>query len=87
MTSPTGGGGTELSPRPPLFEPRRLIALVHKESLQIVRDPSALVIAFLLPVVLLFLFAYAVSLDVEGVRLGLVVEDGGAAAQELAAGY
>lgn len=65
----------------------RLVALVRKESLQIVRDPSALVVAFVLPVVLLFLFAYAVSLDVENVRLGVVVEDKGAAARELAAAY
>ncbi len=72
---------------PSVFQPRRLAALVRKESLQIVRDPSALVIAFVLPVVMLFLFAYAVSLDVEGVRLGLVLEDGGVAARELAAGF
>lgn len=64
-----------------------MLALVGKESLQIVRDPSALIIAFILPVVLLFLFAYAVSLDIDGVRLALVLEDDGAAARELAAGF
>ena len=73
--------------RVPLFDLRRLAALVRKESLQILRDPSALVIAFVLPVALLFLFAYAVSLDVEGVRLALVLEDSGEAARELAAGF
>ena len=36
---------------------RRLLALVRKETLQVVRDPSAILIAFLLPIVLLFLFA------------------------------
>jgi len=43
------------------FDLRRLMALVRKESLQALRDPSTLLIAFVLPVVLLLLFAYAVS--------------------------
>jgi ABC-2 type transport system permease protein len=60
---------------------------VRKESLQVVRDPAAILIAFLLPVVLLFLFAFAVSLDVRAVRLGLVLETDSADAQSLAAAY
>jgi len=66
---------------------RRLLALVRKESLQIVRDPSSILIAFVLPTILLFLFAYAVSLDVQDVRLGVVLENDGAAARELAAEF
>jgi ABC-2 type transport system permease protein len=66
---------------------RRLAALVYKESLQVVRDPSAILIAFLLPLVLLFLFAFAVSLDVRAVRLGLVLETDTADAQSLAAAF
>ncbi len=66
---------------------RRLRALVIKESWQVVRDPSSLLIAFVMPPVLFFLFANAVSLDLEGVSLGVVVEGTGPAAQELAAAY
>ncbi|MDT3678151.1 MAG: ABC transporter permease [Burkholderiaceae bacterium] len=69
------------------FDARRLRALVRKESLQALRDPSTLLIAFVLPVVLLFLFAYAVSLDVRQVRVGVVVESQGASAQALAAAF
>jgi len=69
------------------FDPQRLWALVLKESLQAIRDPSTLLIAFVLPVVLLFLFAYAVSLDVRDVRIGVVVESPSAPAQELAAAF
>ncbi|MEO6975440.1 MAG: ABC transporter permease [Gallionella sp.] len=69
------------------FDPRRLMALVRKESLQAIRDPSTLLIAFVLPVVLLFLFAYAVSLDVRDVRIGVVLESPSASAQELAAAF
>ena len=40
----------------------RIRALVRKETLQIIRDPSSLAIAFLLPFVLLLIFGYGVSL-------------------------
>ena len=69
------------------IRPRRLAALVYKEGLQVVRDPSAILIAFVLPVMLLFLFAYAVSLDVRHVRIGLVLESDGDAAHSLAAAF
>jgi ABC-2 type transport system permease protein len=51
----------------------RLTGLVRKEFLQILRDPSSIAIAFLMPVVLLFLFGYGVSLDAEHVPVGIVV--------------
>jgi len=66
---------------------RRLLALVAKESVQVVRDPSAILIAFVLPTILLFLFAYAVSLDIRNVRLGVVLENDGPAARDLAADF
>ena len=52
----------------------RLRGLIRKEFLQVMRDPSSLGIAFLMPVVLLLLFGYGVSLDAKHVRLALVVE-------------
>jgi len=52
----------------------RLRGLIRKEFLQIVRDPSSIAIAFLLPVVLLLLFGYGVSLDAEHVPIAVVVE-------------
>lgn len=52
----------------------RLRGLVRKEFLQVVRDPSSLAIAFLLPVLLLLIFGYGVSLDAEHVPIALVVE-------------
>jgi ABC-2 type transport system permease protein len=54
--------------------PRRLVALLRKEALQILRDPSGLAIAFALPVILLLLFGYGVSLDAERVPVAIVVE-------------
>jgi ABC-2 type transport system permease protein len=52
----------------------RLRALLRKEFLQILRDPSSIAIAFLMPVVLLLIFGYGVSLDAEHVPIALVVE-------------
>lgn len=66
---------------------RRLLALVRKEGLQVIRDPSAILIAFVLPVILLFLFAYAVSLDIRQVPIGVVLESEDPSAQSLAAAF
>ncbi len=69
------------------FDLQRLRALIYKESLQALRDSSTLLIAFALPVVLLLLFAYAVSLDAKNIRIGVVLESQGASAQALAAAF
>ncbi|MDE2184829.1 MAG: ABC transporter permease [Alphaproteobacteria bacterium] len=53
---------------------RRLRGLLRKEFLQVLRDPSALAIAILLPAVLLLLFGYGVSLDARNVPLAVVVQ-------------
>ena len=52
----------------------RLIGMIRKESLQILRDPSSIGIAFVMPVVLLLLFGYGVSLDARHIPLAVVVE-------------
>ena len=62
----------------------RLRGMVRKETLQILRDPSSIAIAFVLPVVLLFLFGYGVSLDSYHVPVGLVIESPDAATTSFA---
>ena len=52
----------------------RLRGLMRKEFLQIIRDPSSIGIAFALPVMLLLIFGYGVSLDARGVPVALVAE-------------
>ncbi|SNS79395.1 ABC-2 type transport system permease protein [Sphingomonas laterariae] len=69
------------------FNRQRFAAMLVKETLQIVRDPSTFLIAFLLPLLLLFLFGYGVSLDVTRVKIGLVVEDRSAPALSLATSF
>jgi ABC-2 type transport system permease protein len=53
---------------------RTLTALIKKEVLQIIRDPSAILIAFILPLILLFIFGYGVNLDSNKIKIGLVIE-------------
>jgi drug efflux transport system permease protein len=66
---------------------RRLAALVRKETFQIIRDPSSILIAFVLPLILLFLFGYGVSLDATRTRIGVAVETMTPLTQDLAASF
>ncbi len=59
----------------PRYSWRRLRALLKKESLQIVRDPSSILISLFLPLLLLFLYGYGVSLDIDHIKVGLVLEE------------
>lgn len=65
----------------------RLRGLIRKEFIQIVRDPSSIAIAFLMPLALLLLFGYGVSLDAEHVPVGLVVEQSSHDSANLAAAF
>ncbi|MGE5757799.1 MAG: ABC transporter permease [Sideroxydans sp.] len=65
----------------------RLRGLMRKEFLQIVRDPSSIAIAFLMPLFLLLLFGYGVSLDSEHVPVALVVEQPDADTASFAAAF
>jgi ABC-2 type transport system permease protein len=66
---------------------RRIAALVRKESWQIARDPSSYLIAGLLPLLLLVIFGYGVSLDLRRIPVGLVVEQASPEADSLAASF
>jgi ABC-2 type transport system permease protein len=66
---------------------RRIVGLIRKETFQIVRDPSSFLIAGVLPLLLLFIFGYGVSLDLRRVPLGLVVEQRSPEADSLVASF
>ncbi len=65
----------------------RLRGILRKETLQIRRDPSSIALAILLPMALLFIFGYGVSLDADNVPIAIVLEDGSPEARELAARF
>jgi len=66
---------------------RRVIALVVKETRQVLRDPSSIAIGVVMPLILILLFGYGLSLDVKNVPVALVVEDTSPTAMELVAGF
>jgi ABC-2 type transport system permease protein len=64
-----------------------MAALLRKEARQILRDPVALAIAIAGPAILMVLFAFGVSLDIERVRVAIVVERNTPEAQDLAGAF
>jgi ABC-2 type transport system permease protein len=66
---------------------RRVVALTLKEMRQIARDPSSIAVGIVLPVVLILLFGYGLSLDVRDVPVAVLAEDGSADATEVVAGF
>jgi ABC-2 type transport system permease protein len=66
---------------------RRILALMRKESFQIVRDPSSIALGVVMPVVLILLFGYGLSLDVKNVPVAVVIENPAPLAMEAAAGF
>ena len=77
--------------RPAGYDPissrlRRVGALVRKESRQMVRDPSTVLIGIVMPALLVLIFGYGLSLDVKNVPIAVVLEHRSPEADELAAG-
>jgi len=66
---------------------RRLKAIFFKETLQIIRDPSAIMIAVILPLILLFMMGYAISLDTKNIPIGIVVEKSSRYTQSLVTSF
>ena len=73
-----------MSPRPKL---RRIFALVKKESRQMIRDPATIAVGVVLPVILILLFGFGLSLDVTNVPLAVALEDSSAPAENLLAAF
>ena len=65
----------------------RLRALVIKESHELIRDPITVALAVIMPLIMLFLFGYAVNLDVERVALGIYDLDNTSASRALTARF
>ena len=64
----------------------RLVSLTRKEFRQLLRDRSNLAIGILLPMVLILIFGYGMSLDVKHAPVAIVFEDASPGAQEAMAG-
>ena len=66
------------------MRPRHVATVIGKETKEVARDPITVGIALLMPLVMLFIFGYAISLDVEDVALGILDQDQTPASRALA---
>ncbi|MFL6616967.1 MAG: ABC transporter permease [Povalibacter sp.] len=66
---------------------RRLRALTQKETRQLLRDKSNLMVGLFLPLMLILIFGYGLSFDVKNAPVALVTEDTSPVAQEVLAGF
>ncbi|EPG39661.1 ABC transporter permease [Acinetobacter colistiniresistens] len=64
----------------------RLVALIRKESHQLIRDKSSLAIGLILPLILILLFGYGLSFDLSNGRVGVVVQNMTPQSQQLITG-
>jgi ABC-2 type transport system permease protein len=69
------------------FSTQRFFAYLKKETIQILRDPSTTLIAYVLPLILMFIFGYGVSLDADHISIGLLIEDTSPNARSLEAAF
>ena len=74
-----------MTPRALFF--MRMRGILRKEVLQILRDPSSIALAIVLPIALLFLFGYGVSLDPQNVPIAIVLDYNSPEARDLAARF
>lgn len=65
----------------------RIKAIAKKEIIQIRRDPLSLAMAFLMPVMLLFIFGYAITLDVSNLRTIIYDQDRSSLSREFVSSF
>ncbi len=61
----------------------RLLAIARKETIQLRRDTRSLILAFLLPLLLLVIFGYAISWDIDDIETAVLDQDRSSASREL----
>jgi ABC-2 type transport system permease protein len=61
----------------------RLLAIARKEVVQILRDARSLIIVILMPAVLVLLFGYGVNLDLKGLPVYVLDQEGSQQSQDL----
>jgi len=63
---------------------RKIRQIARKEFRHILRDPRSLIIAILMPVMMTFLYGYAINLDIKNIKLAIKDFDNTSVSRELA---
>lgn len=66
---------------------RNVVAMARKETRHLLRDARSLALMFLMPTIMLFIYGYAIRLDITGAPLGILQESSDLASDELAAHF
>jgi len=69
------------------MSPLRIKAIAKKEWIQVRRDYLSLAMAFLLPVILLLIYAYAITFDVNNILMAVYDQDKSSVSRELVAQF
>ena len=62
---------------------KTILALVNKEIKQIKRDTSSILVAFVLPMIILIVFGYGMSFNIENINIDIVTKDSGKITNDL----
>jgi ABC-2 type transport system permease protein len=65
----------------------RLLAIARKEFLHILRDQRSLIVIFLLPLIMMVLYGYAITFDIKEIRMGLIDRDNTPASRALSRSF
>ena len=61
--------------------------IAHKEFRHIMRDPRSLIIAIVMPMMMTFLYGYAINLDIKNIKLAILDFDRSSESRKLAADF
>jgi ribosome-dependent ATPase len=73
--APLGAAATPPRARPSIFKPRRLAAYALREALEILRDPVRLAVALFGTALLMLVFGYGITFDVENLAYAALDRD------------
>lgn len=62
---------------------KRLLAIIQKEIYHILRDPRSLTIVFVMPIMMVILFGYALNMDIKHIKLAVIDYDHSGDSQEI----
>ncbi|MFZ5518855.1 MAG: ABC transporter permease [Candidatus Zhuqueibacterota bacterium] len=66
---------------------KRVFAIIKKEFRHIFRDTRSLLLAFLMPVMMIFLYGHAIKIDIKNINIGINDPDRSSASRELIANF
>jgi len=61
----------------------RIIPIIKKEIIHILRDPRSLVIIFIMPTLMILLFGYAITFDIQDIKIAVLDQDRSQSSRQL----